>query len=356
MTLAEAAVDDNRRRWELGPSHSDFEACLNTLIPRQIPTAYLEGYGRLVEQTEHLPWPRQPKLIWTSNAHSSDDVFKAWAAQKVEEGTPFVIGQHGGGYGTWKWSFVEDHEVAICDHYLSWGWSDPSIPKIKPVGQFNAGTKLRAEHSIQPRALMVGVAPPRYSYFMYSMPVARQWLDYDQEQATFVERLPDAIRDVLTVRLYPQDYGWDQANRWRDRFPQLRLDDGQRPIDDLIGESRLCINTYNATGYLETFARNIPTILFWNPDHWEIRSAAVPYFEELRRAGILHYSPESAADHVTAIWDEVDSWWTSSGTQAAREHFTSCYSHSPREMLDRLESVLREVEASPDEATLDALV
>ena len=32
-------------------------------------------------------------------------------------------------------------------------------------------------------------------------------------------------------------------------------------------ESKIYVSTYNATTYLEAFAINIPTIIFWNPKH-----------------------------------------------------------------------------------------
>ena len=77
------AVERRQRQWVVpGNNNNAFEACARALIPRQIHTAYLEGYGQLVEKTVKLPWPKQPKLIWTNNAFNSDAVFKARASEK----------------------------------------------------------------------------------------------------------------------------------------------------------------------------------------------------------------------------------------------------------------------------------
>ncbi|EMN88888.1 hypothetical protein LEP1GSC108_2446 [Leptospira weilii str. UI 13098] len=105
---------------------SDFEKFIHSIIPKQIPKVYLEGYSELIQMIKRLPWPSSPQLIWTSNAHNSDEVFKTWAAEKIEKGSKLVIGQHGGNYGIAKWSFNEDHDVEISDRYLSWGWDDLS--------------------------------------------------------------------------------------------------------------------------------------------------------------------------------------------------------------------------------------
>lgn len=346
VPTVQVAVDDSQRLWVArGDNRTEFEICARALIPLQIPTAYLEGYGQLTEQTAGLSWPKQPKVIWTSNAHNSDDVFKAWAAEKVEHGSPLVIGQHGGHYGVGRWSFIEDHETAICDCYLSWGWSEPRQPKVKPLGQLKAKRPLRVQHAEQPGVLLVTCTLPQHSYFMYSAIVSRQWLDYFNDQSVFVEKLPASIRDALTVRMYAHDYGWEQASRWHGRFPGLRVDEGRSNINDLIRRSRLYIATYNATTFLESFTMNVPTVIFWNPNHWELRDSAIPYFEELKRVGIFHETPESATLHVAAIWDDVDAWWTSPAVREVLARFKARYCHLPDDLLDGVEHVLRGVMA-----------
>ena len=340
----QVAVDGSRRQWIVaGESRSEFEACVRTLIPQQVPTIYLEGYCQLVKQTTVLPWPKQPKLIWTSNSYNADDVFKAWAAGKVECGSRLVIGQHGGGLGTHLWAYYEEHQIAISDCFLSWGWTELSQPKIKAIGELKAKRPLGVRHADQAGVLLVTSALPRQSYHMYSVIVSRQWLDYFNDQCTFVENLVEPIRSALTVRLYAHDYGWDQAARWRDRLPNVCLDEGQSNIEGLIRQSRLYIATYNATTFLESFTMDVPTVIFWNPNHWELRDSAMPYFEDLKSVGIFHDTPESAARHVNVIWSDVDAWWTSPAVREVLNRFKQRYCFLPDDLLDRVEDSLREV-------------
>jgi putative transferase (TIGR04331 family) len=342
-------VDLGQRRWIVtGESRNDFEACARGLIPQQIPTAYLEGYHQMVAQSAGLPWPKRPKVIWTSNSHMTDDVFKAWAAQKVEHGAPLVIGQHGGHYGMGRWSFLEDHEVTISDCYLSWGWVEPTQSKIRPVGQFSRKSPTRTRHARQPLALLVASNVPRQSYWMLSTTVSSQMLDYFQDQFRFVDHLPRKIQAALIVRLYPVDYGWDQSARWRARFPDVRQDDGRSHIKSLIRRSRIYISTYNASTYLESFAMNVPTVMYWDPNQWELRESAIPYFEELKRVGIFHETPESAARHLTAIWDDVDAWWTSHAVRDVLERFMARYCNRPPDLMGDIEQVLRQAMTFPN--------
>lgn len=338
-----AEVDWTKRQWQMEQTGGgDFPAIIKTMIPRHIPALYVEGYEKLQSLCGNLPWPKKPRLIFTSNNDNSDDVFKAWAAEKVEAGVPLVIGQHGGNYGIGRWEFTEEHQCAISDGYLSWGWSDENRPQIKPVGNFKI---VDSDMGWDPegRALVVESIVPRYSYRMFSVSVAAQWLDYFEDQCHFVAALPEWLRSQLVVRLHHHDYGWCAKQRWRDRFPELQLDDGVMPIALLVKKSRLYISTYNATTFLESLAMNIPTVMFWNPNHWELRDSAVPYFERLKTVGIFHETPESAAHKMTMVWDDVGTWWNSAPIQAVREEFCYRYSRMPEQPLEDLEQVLNRI-------------
>lgn len=333
-----------KRNWILdGVNTNEFESFVRIMIPRQIPKAYLEGYSELIKYSRNLCLPDSPKLIWTSNSHSADDIFKVWAAQKVENKAKLVIGQHGGHYGIGLFSFFEDHELAICDSYLSWGWSDKTNKKINPIGQLKRITKLKRNSKYRDGILLVTNMIPRQSYALYSSTIGPQWLEYQNDQYRFIECLPELLQKAVTVRLVPWDWGWDQASRWADKFPTIKIDSGFTKIDKLINNSRIYIATYNATTFLESFNINIPTIIFWDPNYWELRESAVPFFNKLKRVGIFHENPESAAKMVDEIWHDVDSWWNSKEVKEVVNLFKKEYCDSSTKLVDNLESTLKQV-------------
>lgn len=341
---AKTAVDPDQRKWVLdGHGMSQFENWLCELIPAQIPTVYLEGYRGLIEQVAQLPWPRKPRLIFTSNAAWSDEVFKAWAGEKLAAGTPLIYGQHGGHMGVGRCCFTEDHEVAISDRYLTWGWSDPLHPNITPTCPLTRRKPLGIAHTRQKRALLVIGGNPRFSYAMSSTVVAGQWLDYFEDQCAFIAHLPSRIRGALTVRLYPQDFGWDQAARWGDRMPDVRVEQGKASMEDLIRSSRLYISTYNATTYLESLIMDVPTVIYWNPAYWELRDSAVEFFEALKGVGIFHETPESAARHVAETWDDIGAWWLSPRVREVIERFKFRYCRPVGDVADTVGTVLDQV-------------
>jgi putative transferase (TIGR04331 family) len=120
------------------------------------------------------------------------------------------------------------------------------------------------------------------------------------------------------------------------------LDEGQSDITKLIRKSRIYISTYNATTYLESFTMNVPTVIYWNPNHWELRDSALPYFADLKRVGIFHDTPESAAAHVAKIWDDVETWWTGPELTEVLRRFKDQYCSLPDDLVSCVYSAMRE--------------
>jgi len=340
-----ANLDMNFRQWSIDIKNykvNSFESVLARLIPQHMPKIYLEGYDDLKSASEMLPWPSKPKAIFTGTLWFDSEVFKIWAAGKSENRIPFVIGQHGGHFGTSPFASLEDHQIKISDKWISWGWSDYSRPKVTPIGNLK-GFGLSAEYNPKGGALMVECTVPRYSYHLYAIVIAGQFLDYFEDQKTFLNSLQKTLREQVTVRASNNDFDWDLPSRFNDLMPEVEVDPGNQDIRKLIKKSRIYISTYNATTYLESMSWNIPTIIFWNESHWELKEDIKPYFELLKSVGIFHNTPEGAAKHMTNIWDNVDDWWFSDSVQNVRITFCNQFSKIPKDPLKELEFFFKEL-------------
>ena len=344
VPISSIDINMETRDWNVElEERSDFERFSTKILAQQIPAAYLEGYSSLLLQLEQTNWPQRPKVIWTSNSGYNDELFKVYVAEKAEHGSSLVIGQHGGHYGVALWSFLEDHELKISDRYFSWGWSEKHKPTIKPLGQLIQKLPLGVNHSIQKHLLLVTASIPRYSYFMYSFIVSKQWLDYLEDQFAFCKSLPADLRSALKVRLYSHDFGWDQKFRWMEHLPEVKLDSGEKKIDAFFRECRICVSTINSTTFLESLSMNIPTVIFWNPNHWELRDSAKPYFEALKEVGIFHETPLSAAQHISSVWNKVDEWWTNEPVSKVVKEFCERYSNTSNDLVNELYMELNEI-------------
>jgi putative transferase (TIGR04331 family) len=310
-----------RKKISLLLGRNEFETLLNELIPLQIPTVYIEGYAEM-RQVAHSSFPRQPEVIFSLNALYANEGFKFWAADQVEGGVKLIGGQHGGHYGCSLWSTNESHEAKVADRYYTWGWEDADHPKKIPFtsGQL-AGTNRSIGFDSNGGILWLGLSRPRYSSWTFSAPVGLQMLEYVESQMVFLEKLLREPRDLLIMRLFPADFGWEVQKRLSRRFPDLYFDSKEKTMYQQLCRSRLCIGTYNATTNLETLSANFPTIAFWDFDHWKLRESAKPYFDDMREVGIFHDNPESAAIKVNEVYEDPLSWWNSKIIKEARNRF-----------------------------------
>jgi putative transferase (TIGR04331 family) len=337
--LVEARAD--HRSWELPSSDGDdFEALLARQIPRYLPTVFLEGFSDNCDKAARLNWPSNPKVLLTAVAFAGDDLWKLYAAKRVEEGSRLILTQHGGGYGVSAWDAREDFELAIADRFLTWGWKRSDSPHAQPAPATKlVGVKRRLSRT-QGSCVLVTMSAPRYSFRLSSFPIGPQLERYLGDQFRFTSALSPTVKSDLIVRLYSIDYGWDIEERWRDHEPEVTLDLGYSSLESVLLNARLFVGTYNATTFLETFSRDIPSVVFWDPTLWELRPEAVPRYEMLRSAGVLFDDPVECARHVNSIWEDVPKWWASSDVQRAVTEFRTQYAYVGPRPLRELKNAL----------------
>jgi putative transferase (TIGR04331 family) len=335
-------------------AHTGFPAFARRTLLEVLPTCYLEGFEALHQQLDRLNWPKRPRLIFTSNSFDFSEVFKLWAAAKAESGCPYIIGQHGSNYGTAGYCPSERECVETADAFITWGWRGRN-DKYRPGFIFKTcGISQRWDQ--YGRLLLIETCLP---HLMSAWDPYPEFATYQRDQFSFVEALPEDIRRLLTVRLYHQHtkMSWNEPARWRRKQPDVTLDNGSTALASLVRRSRLVVHSYDSTGILETLALNIPTLCFWNGGTSQLRASAVPFYQLLMEAGILHATAQSAAHKVAQVWSDVRSWWNGAAVQDARRSFCHEYARSIDAPISTLARLLREVRSSkqPDVAECDAL-
>jgi len=335
-----------RSQLNFGTPTTVFERLVCDTLPHNIPLVYVEEFERTRRKAARI-LPRDPRVIVISSDLISDDFLKLWIAHQAERGARIVGVQGGGSYGCGKWLSFEDHEMSTVDTYYSWGWDDDRKRNVIPSVALGLLGKRQVRGKPTGKMLCVGNSCSRYSALLWSCPIGRQQLDYLDEQIRFVQQIKEVYKPLLVYRLYPHEYGWREDLRLTDAAPWLEVYRGPHSMVDQLRESRLCIGTYNSTTYLATLAWNYPTVLFWNPHHWELRPSAQSYFDDLRRVGILHGSPEAAAAQVNAIADDPMSWWSQPHVQEVRERFCRRFARTSEPWLEEWTANLKRFAEGP---------
>ncbi len=338
---AQACFDGSfRLGWVIDESkHDGFELFVRLQLREMMPVCYLEGYGALLDQINKLPWPTEPRFIFTSNNFEFDEVCKLWIGAMVEKGVPYITGQHGNNYGTYA-GLQDLPELVTCDRFLTWGWMDNNLKNVPAFAFTISGRAPRPKPSKSRQRLLLveHVVPPRQepedTYFLFD--------EYQQDQFKFVEALPERIQESVTVRLAKghERFSWNDQRRWRDRSTKAHIDLGDVSFEKLTAESRLIAYSYDSTGLLESLALNIPTICFWREGFDHLLPEARTYYDLLRKVGIFMETPEQAAKMVAEHWDNIEKWWGDHERQSARKSFCNQYARTVKNPIATLKRLL----------------
>jgi len=316
--------DQEIRLQEFKKLKDPFAKIVAELVFKYIPLSYLENYNYYLNKIYSVNWPKKPKFIFSSSSFFHDDFFKFWLAEKKEKfKTKFISGQHGGGFFTNKFMFLEKHQNDISDLILTWGYNKK---KFKPIFNFKTLNK-KIKFDSDGKLLFVHYEVSRFSG-MHSSFTRFSYLVYLKDQLNLISELNKNVVNELIFRKYPYNLGWkiNFINLLKKKFTTNILIDKNKNIDDTLRKCRLCIVNLNSTVYLETLNLNFPTIIFFNIDNDEINNETKKYLNKLKKVGVYFDNHKMAAKKINEIWDNIDGWWYSKSVQNAVDVFCDKFS------------------------------
>ena len=312
---------------------------VQVLMPLHLPVALLEGFIDYRQAVLEFPVAR-PKIVYSANALHNHLAWKLLVAEWREKGTLLLYHQHGGGYGIDRIHAVEEFETRVSDHFYTFGWcSDKS--NIKPLSPPLPKVPRRSRKGI----LLSCLDMPQVVYRLHFAPMPGTVEVLHFETCKFLSALSD--RSNLLIRPYHDDYGWGFVDMMRKAAPDAIFDDLRRSSFIRYAESRLVIQNYLGTGWLETLALDIPTVCFYDPETYDFREIAQPYIEALESVGVVHRSGVSAARFVDGLGNNIESWWKKHEVQVARQNFVKHYANFSPDWKEQWE---REFKSLLDEA------
>lgn len=312
------------------PAKDEFSKMLLATLKNNLPIQFVENYQALVSYSEKSNLALSaPKLIVSDSGWYYNEPFQVWAAACADKGTLLVGSQHGGGYGDRLYSSSEIYERNICDQYISWGWQEknvvslPSLVLQKTLHYSKKKEKLKAPND---KILFVATASARYAGSLESAPETSGFLlQYLPWQYRFFDTIECHVFDKMILRLYHHDYGWKIAERFRNRYPKLNIDNSSNSKNFLskLVNAKIVVSDNVNTTFLQSLCIDKPTILFWDPQLWESRPHVKKFYNELKDANIFHDSPESASNFLNKNASSIDLWWQDPSTRKAYLDFVN---------------------------------
>jgi len=319
-----------------------FQSFAVNFITQQLPICYLEGYTSFIRISKKLPFPKEPKFIYTAVSYVSSETTKLCIAEAVDSGSKLYIANHGASYGTARYFFYEEHEKKISDKVLTWGWKYHS-DNTYPYGNIKIINKRYVSPKKAGKLLLVSmIASGYFSHFTSCIAGSKkQWVQYTKDSQRFYTLLDYHIQELFLFRLSPCYKGdWSgQKERWLDFSDRINQSMGG-DINEEYKKSRIVIVDYDGTPFLECLSMDFPVLLIQNPEFEPLRDEALPYYKNLEGVGIYHKSIESAASHINSVWNSIDEWWYNNETIKVKEEFVYHFARVPERPLEDFKKII----------------
>ncbi|HDY87882.1 MAG TPA: hypothetical protein ENH82_07190 [bacterium] len=318
-------IDQTMRKQELSLNGDEFESVLSKTLFSNIPILFVEGFAPFRDSVMRLPIHKSD-AFFTANALHYDCIYKFYLAEHYKTIT-FLNQQHGGGYGIDFICIPEEYEKSIADRFYTAGWVKEAKTIPLAIQKF---AQKRYSNCITSDMILFCISEmPRYVYKLDINTISSAYLsEHLSSIMTFLKHF--LLRNKLLIRSSPHDnhYNWDTNERIAECFDDCFFDDFRKPFDQMLRKARIFITSNAHTTYLEALASNKPTVMFLPEKSYRFHPDAQPYFDRLQEVNILHKSPVTAAQHINAIYDDVDAWWQSNNVQEARAAFVEQYARS----------------------------
>jgi putative transferase (TIGR04331 family) len=290
-------------------------------LAHNLPVSLLEGFEVLQDYT-NSQFPTHTHTVASGMAWVGDDGFLLWAAETKERGGRLISLQHGGSYGIREMlSGAELVEAQIADKVLAWGdriqvgkrtESLPVLPRFFVRRGSSQGDRL---------LYLGGSAGLIFRYGYMSCVDSNDAINYIDRQCAFFAALPDDVRDRFLVRLHPLGFGWEEKERIRLSFPNLRFDDHSVALTQRFTEARLAVADNMNTSFLQAMGSGVPTILVWDREIWSLNRVGAADFKRLQDVGVFVDSPQAAAEIVRNRAEDAFDWWNSEPVASAVQEF-----------------------------------
>lgn len=311
------------------PIRREYKAIIE-LLPKVFPSFFVEQFKKHYSNAgAYLKAHPDLSVIFSATGVLANRPEKICMLLLQKRGGQIWGQQHGGNYQISRGlALLECH---LNDRFYFWGKGAldyrcrKNVINYAPCYKLAKYDYLRTAEKRNDYILFVGTS-------VYSYPRKRnaeildirqqKYLDY---KITFFSLVDGEIRKRIIPREYYVDFGWHVSQQLKKDFPDLLFLDNpfssesfattntvlrDSDFSTMLCDCGLFITDHLSTTWLEALYLNKPTIIFLNGEDKTFIKKEMPYFNSLRNAKILFYSPEEAAEMVNQIYPEgISAWW-----------------------------------------------
>ena len=296
------------------------------ILNKSLPITIVEDFKNLIEYSEKLNFPKNPKAICTSYAFESIEPFKYYVALRkfYNPKIKYFVYQHGGSYIT-RLDNSYNNECNTCDYFITWGDKTDTTKKnnLKFVNFKLLNKKYFKNKKVDKFLILM-----RSSGYN-AVPYDRYSEGLNQLDLT-VKLCKKFSSDLVKKTVIRAHYA--SKNRIEDQLKDLdrfKIDYSEQNYFDIINSAKLILFNHDSTGILEMFALNKPTLCLWERGYQHQNKFVVQDYELLKNSKIFFDDQEKLYQHLLDIWNDPLKWWNNDNVQNNLKKFVNLYTQLP---------------------------
>lgn len=309
-----------------------------------LPNCLLEGFKKNEEISKKVPYPSNPKIIYTAVNFNSDEIFKHWVVQKISSGSKYFTAQHGTSYENNEFHNKHYPEILTSDRFFTWGWNSKMQSFTKKnifASSFVSKNYTKKEYipnSYTKDKKILVILPDRFPN-RYTWNAHKEFLSVLSSVIFFLTSLKKALITNIMLRLYARNRGDGFDREFENQFKifkninkKIIIDKGKTKINFLYKKKSLIVFFYISTGVLEMISLNRPFLGIFTPHDWNLVPKKVfREYYNLYKLGVFHKNSKSASSLLNKIDGNIDKWWLDLNRQKALLDFRLKYARYSKE-------------------------
>ena len=279
-----------------------------------MPISYIENFENYRNIIDKINWPKNPRVIFTSNSFDTNETFKYYTAEiKSRKKCKYIIGQHGAGYNLNDDKFTHV-EREISDHTIVWGrkinLNDISgcVLKRYPLADINNNKKFI-------------IISPFLDFRINFFDSHNEFLNQYNFQINFLNQIKRYGKDKFTLRL-KHNKEMSIKVHFKDvlKFKNIKIDLCEKKFENVFNKYNLVICFYLSTVFLEMISINYPVILCVT-DTKNIPKKYKKLFKKLKEIGVIHSNEFTLVKFLDNNHKNISKWWFKDLNQSYLKEF-----------------------------------
>ena len=282
------------------------------------PVTYLENYKSLKSEINSKGFQhKELKKIFSMTSFISNEIFKIWLANKVENGSKFIIVSHGGCL-TPKLNGFFNYFPKIADKIItrkkSLNNKEIQMPLLKNTMSLN---EVKNNKDIY----IFDCEPANYPCKIQSWPFINQYQQILKNTDNLIKFF--SKKDQKNIFYRSMNNGKNLSKKIKKKNPSINLSDLNKvKFKDIKKNIKLAICMYPETVIVDLITNGIPTIIYIPKKLYSFDNESKKMIKFLKLNKIYFDNFKKLKSHLNKIKNSPIEWWMSESNQLAIKKFT----------------------------------